>query len=104
MDLRDKRVTDEIGRVTEGGRAKAVQQINIDIAIDVPKLRALGADGDNRIDDFLPFWMKSRGDPGIGEHGPRGLGHFLGTARSACVALYQIGKETALSYIETRVA
>jgi len=32
MDLRDKRVTDEIGRVTEGGRAKAVQQINIDIA------------------------------------------------------------------------
>ena len=97
MDLLDQRVANEIRRVAEGGRAKAIQQIDIDIAIDVPKLRALGADGDDRIDDFLPFRMKSGGDPGIGEHRPRCLGHFLGTACAPRVAFDQIGEESCVA-------
>src|ERR1019366_7627408 len=104
MDLRDKRVANAIRRVTEGGRAKGVEEIDIDIAIDIPKLRALGADSDDRIDDFLPFRMKSRSDAGIGQHGPRCLGHFLGNARAARGALDQTGEETALSRVETSAA
>ena len=58
MDLRDQRVTTKSGRVAEGGRAEAVDEVDILIAIDVPKLRAVGADGDDRIDDFLPLRME----------------------------------------------
>src|ERR1700732_4115888 len=53
VDLRDERFTNEIGRVTKGGRTKAVQEIDINVAIDIPKFRAFGADGDDRVNDLL---------------------------------------------------
>ena len=62
-----------------------------------------GTDGDDRVNDLLPFRMESRGDPGIGEHCSRGLGHVLGTARAACVTFDQIGDKTALSRVETGI-
>src|SRR6202040_1074143 len=70
----------------------------------VPKFRALGADGDDRVNDLLPFRMESRGDPWIGEHRPRCLGQVLGTTRAFCVAFDQIVDKTALPSVETGIA
>src|SRR5579875_653114 len=104
VNLCDQRIPHEIRRMTKGCRPKAVQQIDINVAVDIPQLRALGTDRDDWIDDFLPFRVKPGGNTRIGKNGPRCLSELLGSPRAACVALDQIGKEPALSFAKTGAA
>src|SRR5579883_1210154 len=96
LNLRNQRIAHEVWRMTESRRSKAVEEIDIDISIGIPKLRSLGADGDDWINDLLPLGMETRRNSRVGEHGARLLSDLFRAARAACIALDKICNELAL--------
>ena len=87
MELLFHRTFDKIGPVTEHDRPKAVQNVDVLIAVHVPQARAFGAHGENGIDHFLPLRTEAGNDSRIRELRSILLGHALGFARSLGAAL-----------------
>ena len=75
------RLDDEIGRVPERGRAEAVEEVDVFVAVDVPDARAARAVADQRVDQLLPFRPEAGRRAGIGERRPRCGRALLGASR-----------------------
>src|SRR4029079_15754534 len=68
---------DEIGAMTEHDRPEPVDKIDVLVAVNVPKARALRTIRDDRVDDFLPLRPEARDNPRIGQNASVLLRHQL---------------------------
>ena len=82
VDLSDDGCRHEIRRVAEHGLAKAVDQVDILVAVYIPEFRPLGPRADDRIDQFLPILAEACRGSWIGVHRAIPLRHGLGKRRA----------------------
>ena len=82
----------EFWLVAPEDRAKAIGGVDVLVAVEIPEIGAVGAVGDDGVDQLLHQRPEARDGAGIGQMAAIGLGEGLGLAGFGEVARAQFGE------------